>query len=208
MSLTRCVAQLAVAQPGHRVVFVEALQRLGGRFDVPLDQRRAERLGDLDGQHGLAGAGLALDQQRPLQRDRGVDRDLQVVGGHIGAGAVEAHEHPFGLILGLVLQIKTCGARSSQAARREMPAVPQLQDGKRVGGVGAAAFPFPKPLNYLINNRRCAIVAVATTVYFDMCAKQQKIFWYPVSSFYCLCHGPSIYSPPSGEAPAPVVCAE
>jgi hypothetical protein len=29
-----------------------------------VDQRRAERGGDLVGQHGLAGAGLALDQQR------------------------------------------------------------------------------------------------------------------------------------------------
>ena len=85
------IAQLAVAQPRHRVVLVKALQRLGGRFDVPLDQRRGERLGDLDGQHGLAGAGLAFDQERPLQRDRGVDRDFQIVGRHVGAGAFKAH---------------------------------------------------------------------------------------------------------------------
>src|SRR5258708_3194854 len=39
------VAELAVAQPPHRVVFVEPLQRLGGRLDLPLDQRRAEALG-------------------------------------------------------------------------------------------------------------------------------------------------------------------
>ena len=60
--LDALVAELAVAQPRHRVVFVESLQRLGGRLDVPLDQRRADRLGDLDRQHGLAGAGLAFDQ--------------------------------------------------------------------------------------------------------------------------------------------------
>jgi hypothetical protein len=81
------VAELAVAQPADGVVFVEPLLRAGGRLHVPLDQRQAERLGDLAGQFGLAGAGLALDQQRPLQRDRGIDRDGQVVGRHIGVGA-------------------------------------------------------------------------------------------------------------------------
>ena len=60
------------------VVFVQALLRLGGRLDVPLEQRLAERLGDLVRQHRLARAGLALDQQRPLQGDRGVDRDLKI----------------------------------------------------------------------------------------------------------------------------------
>ena len=85
------VAELAVAQARHRVVFVEALLRLGGRLDVPGDQRRAERLRDLLGQHGLAGAGLALDQQRALQRDRGVDRDLEVVGRDVVLGTGEFH---------------------------------------------------------------------------------------------------------------------
>ena len=51
----------------------------------------AERLGDLLGEHGLAGAGLALHQQRALQGDRGVDRELEVVGGDVGVGALEAH---------------------------------------------------------------------------------------------------------------------
>jgi hypothetical protein len=41
------IAQLAVAQAGDRVVFVQALLRLGGGLDVPFDQRRAQRLGDL-----------------------------------------------------------------------------------------------------------------------------------------------------------------
>ena len=85
------VAELAVAQPRHRVIFVEALMRAGGRLDVPFDQRRAERRGDLMGQHGLAGARLALDQQRPAQRDRGIDRDLQVVGGDVVRCAFETH---------------------------------------------------------------------------------------------------------------------
>ena len=91
MSETRGVAELAVAQPRHRVVFVEALLRLGGGLDVPGQQRRIERLGDFLGQHGLAGAGLALDQQRALQHDRGVDGDLEVVGGDIVLGAGKFH---------------------------------------------------------------------------------------------------------------------
>src|SRR5678816_3669888 len=39
----------------------------------------------------LAGARLALDQQRPLERERGVDGELEVVGGDVGVGAFEAH---------------------------------------------------------------------------------------------------------------------
>lgn len=38
------VAKLRIAQPRHRVVFVESLLRLGGRLDVPLQQRAAARL--------------------------------------------------------------------------------------------------------------------------------------------------------------------
>ena len=51
--------------------------------------------GDLLGQHGLAGAGLALDQQRALQRDGGVDGQHQVVGGDVGVGTFEFH---FGIL--------------------------------------------------------------------------------------------------------------
>jgi len=88
------VAELAVAEARHRVVFIEALQRLGGRLDVPLYQRRADRLGDLERQYGLAGAGFSFDQERPFQRDRGVDRDLEIVGRHIGLGAFKTHAIP------------------------------------------------------------------------------------------------------------------
>ena len=91
MSETLRVAELAVAQARHRVVFVQALLRLGGGLDVPGQKRRAERLGDFLRQHGLAGAGLALDQQRALEHDRGVDGDLEVVGGDIVLGAGKFH---------------------------------------------------------------------------------------------------------------------
>ena len=85
------VAELAVTQTGNRVVFVKPLQRLGSRLDVPLDQRCADCLRNFKRQHGLASAGLALDQQRPLQRDRGIDRNLEVVGGDIASCAFETH---------------------------------------------------------------------------------------------------------------------
>jgi hypothetical protein len=85
------IAELAVAQARDRIVFVKALHRLGGGLHMPFEQRRAQRLGDLDRQHGLAGTGFALDQQRPLQRDRRIDRDLQVVGRHISLGTLETH---------------------------------------------------------------------------------------------------------------------
>ena len=85
------IAQLAVAQPRYRVVFVESLQRLGGRFDVPLDQGCAQALGDLEREHRLTGPGLAFDQERSLERDGCIDRDLEVVGCDIGAGSFKAH---------------------------------------------------------------------------------------------------------------------
>src|SRR5262249_35349788 len=65
--------------------------RLGGRFDVPLDQRSAQTLGNLEREHGLSGPGLAFDQQRALERDSGIDRNLEVVGCDVGAGSFETH---------------------------------------------------------------------------------------------------------------------
>ena len=60
---------------------------------TPSDLRHLHR------EHGLAGARLALDQQRPLQRDRGVDRERQVVGGDVVGGACESHCVPENCIL-------------------------------------------------------------------------------------------------------------
>ena len=85
------VAELAVAQPRHRVIFVEALLRLGRRLHMPFDEVEVERRGDLAGELGLAGARLALDQQRPLQRDRRIDRHHQILVGDIGRRAFEPH---------------------------------------------------------------------------------------------------------------------
>src|SRR6185295_2913995 len=85
------VAELAIAQAANRVILVEALQRLGRRFDVPLKERGLDRLGDFDGENRLAGAGLALDEQRSLQGDGGVDRDLEILSGDVGFSALELH---------------------------------------------------------------------------------------------------------------------
>ena len=54
-------------------------------------KRLPEGAGDLLGEHRLAGAGLALDEQGPFEGDRRVDGELQLVVGDIGVGAVESH---------------------------------------------------------------------------------------------------------------------
>src|SRR3546814_6334315 len=69
--------------------------RLGGGLDVPFDQRRADGGRDLMRKHRLAGARLALHQQRAAERDRRVHRDLQVLGGDIGAGTFKLHRAAF-----------------------------------------------------------------------------------------------------------------
>ena len=117
------VAELAVAQARDRVVLVEALLRLGGRLDVPLDHRGVQRLGDLVRQHGLAGAGLALDQQRTLQRDGGVDGHAQVVAGNVGVGTGKFHgakskfhcgfNHPRGVVSGQQGRASRSAARAN-----------------------------------------------------------------------------------------------
>jgi len=85
------VAQLRVAQAADRVVLVQALLRLGRALDVPLQQRHVQRLRHLFGQHGLARAGLALDEQRTLERDGCVDGQHQVLRGDVILGAFEFH---------------------------------------------------------------------------------------------------------------------
>ena len=85
------LAQLAVAQTADGVVFVKPLLGAGRGLDVPLDDRQAQRRGHLPRKLGLAGAGLALHQKRPLQRDRRVHGDGQVLGRDIALGAFEAH---------------------------------------------------------------------------------------------------------------------
>ena len=77
------VRQLGVAQSADCVVLIQALLRLGGRFDVPLEQRHVQRARHLLCQHGFTGARLALNQQGPLQCDGRVDGQHQVLGGDV-----------------------------------------------------------------------------------------------------------------------------
>jgi hypothetical protein len=85
------IAELAVAKPRNRIIFVQPLLRFGGRFDVPLDQRRAHGLGNLMREDRLARTRLALHQQRTAQRHCRVHRHLQVGRGDIVLGAFETH---------------------------------------------------------------------------------------------------------------------
>src|SRR5271169_4150797 len=85
------MAELRVAQSRECIMFIKTLLGLARRFDVPGDQRRADRSGDFLGEQSLAGAWLALDQQGPLENDRRVDRNLQIVRGDISRCAFKAH---------------------------------------------------------------------------------------------------------------------
>jgi hypothetical protein len=78
--LNTLVAELRVAKPRYRVVFVKPLLGLAGGLDVPLEQRFVERARDLLRKLRLAGARFALDQERPAERDRGIDRERQLAG--------------------------------------------------------------------------------------------------------------------------------
>ena len=85
------IAELAVPQARDRVVLVEPLLGLRSRLDVPGQKRRSDALGNLFGQHRLAGSGLAFHQKRPFEDDRRVDRDFQVLGGDIVLGTGKPH---------------------------------------------------------------------------------------------------------------------
>jgi len=85
------LAQLAVTQTAHRIVFIKALLRLCGGFHIPFQHRQTQACRHLPRQLGLAGARLALHQQRPLQRHRRIHRDGQIVRGNIPGGRGETH---------------------------------------------------------------------------------------------------------------------
>jgi hypothetical protein len=61
---------------------------------MPLEQRQPDAGSHFLGEHRLAGAGLTLDEQRPLQGDGRIDGELQVIGSNIRGGAFELHRVP------------------------------------------------------------------------------------------------------------------
>ncbi len=85
------VTQLAVAQAGDSIIFIETLMGLGRRFDVPFDERCLEGACHLAGEHRFAGARLAFHQERALKGNRGIHRNLEVVGGDIIGSSVKTH---------------------------------------------------------------------------------------------------------------------
>ena len=85
------IAQLAVAQSGNCIVFIQTLLRFGGGFDVPLQQRHVQRRSDFLGQHGFARSGLAFDEKRALEGDGGVNGQHQIGRCNVALGALEFH---------------------------------------------------------------------------------------------------------------------
>ncbi len=85
------VTQLAISKAADGIVFIKALLRLGGGFDVPFDHRQAKCGTHLSGKFCLAGARLTFDQQGPLKGHSGVNCDGQIVGCHVTVGASELH---------------------------------------------------------------------------------------------------------------------
>ena len=73
MNIIDVGAELTVIQPLYHVVGVESVLGFCGGFDVPDQQLFAQRVGDGLSQHGLAGAGFALDQERLFQSHGDID---------------------------------------------------------------------------------------------------------------------------------------
>jgi len=111
-------AEAAVVQALHRVVDVEAVGALGGGLDVPLEHRHAEPLGDVLREDRLPGAGLALQEERPAERDRAVDGVDERAGRDVAGRALEAVEVPVRAHRATVIQ-PSC---PTQAAHRVPPA--------------------------------------------------------------------------------------
>ena len=80
------------------------------------------------GEHGLAGAGLALDQQRPLERDGAVDGVDERARGDVAGGAGEALEVPFSLIRD---RLRSSPDRSDGTWERYRPGPTRARSGVR-----------------------------------------------------------------------------
>src|SRR3546814_9632080 len=62
------LAQLAVAQTGHRIIFIEALLCLGSRFHVPFDQRSEEHTSELQSLMRISYAVFCLKKKNNNKR--------------------------------------------------------------------------------------------------------------------------------------------
>src|SRR3990167_6270275 len=75
-----CVPELGIAEPGHGIVFVETLLRGRGRLHMPCNELLAEGFGHFEREHRLARPRLAFYEERPLERNRRVHREIQIPG--------------------------------------------------------------------------------------------------------------------------------
>ena len=80
------LAQLAIAQAGDGIIFVQALGCFGGGFDMPFHQLHPQTGRNLPCQFGFSGARFALNQQGPPQGHSRVDGKGQIVRDHIACG--------------------------------------------------------------------------------------------------------------------------
>ncbi len=62
-------AELAVVEPLHGIIHIEAVLRLRGGLDIPRYQTLSESLGHCLSKHRLASARFALYEKRLLERD-------------------------------------------------------------------------------------------------------------------------------------------
>ena len=90
------ISELRIPQTRDGVVFVQPLERLGRRLDMPLDQRPMQRSRDLHREQGLAGARFALHQEWTLQRHRRIDREHQIGGRDVSFRAFKTHRCSLG----------------------------------------------------------------------------------------------------------------
>ena len=83
------VSKLAVIEPLHHVIDVQAVLGFGGGFYIPDNELFPKSVRNSLGQHGLAGARLTLDEQRFLQSHGDVNGLHQVAGRHVICAAAE-----------------------------------------------------------------------------------------------------------------------
>jgi hypothetical protein len=125
------VAEASVVEALDGVVHVEPVLRAGRGLHGPVHELERERVGDGASEEGLAGPGLALHEQRALQREGAVDRRFQGFVGQIARSACEASKrggHPWGDSTSL--NRSSLGARSVCAAS-ELE-VPRIVESSRV----------------------------------------------------------------------------
>ena len=90
--ISRRVAEAAVVQAGQSVVVIQGFDQLHARLHVEHEKRHPQALGNGVRQHGLAGAGLPLEQKWHLQGHSDIDDLGKLFVQYISACAAELVE--------------------------------------------------------------------------------------------------------------------